>query len=110
MIRRPPRSTLFPYTTLFRSHAAHARPDPGLQRVSLGRPHAARRRQQPAARPRTGIRGTARRAASERAGERQRPAVSNVPPEPRCDWAYFFDVDGTLVDFAETQRGSGGTL
>src|SRR3712207_8602921 len=25
MIRRPPRSTLFPYTTLFRSHAAHQR-------------------------------------------------------------------------------------
>src|SRR3712207_7972809 len=24
MIRRPPRSTLFPYTTLFRSHDAHA--------------------------------------------------------------------------------------
>src|SRR2546426_6745375 len=24
MIRRPPRSTLFPYTTLFRSHARHA--------------------------------------------------------------------------------------
>src|SRR3712207_7026157 len=24
MIRRPPRSTLFPYTTLFRSHAANA--------------------------------------------------------------------------------------
>src|SRR2546430_8459098 len=23
MIRRPPRSTLFPYTTLFRSHQAH---------------------------------------------------------------------------------------
>src|SRR2546427_7158773 len=23
MIRRPPRSTLFPYTTLFRSHAVH---------------------------------------------------------------------------------------
>src|SRR2546430_10720065 len=23
MIRRPPRSTLFPYTTLFRSHACH---------------------------------------------------------------------------------------
>src|SRR3989442_6175639 len=32
MIRRPPRSTLFPYTTLFRSHdvAAHGRPrEPG---------------------------------------------------------------------------------
>src|SRR2546429_7320247 len=25
MIRRPPRSTLFPYTTLFRSHWAHLR-------------------------------------------------------------------------------------
>src|SRR2546430_3357518 len=25
MIRRPPRSTLFPYTTLFRSHAHHQR-------------------------------------------------------------------------------------
>jgi trehalose 6-phosphate phosphatase len=24
------------------------------------------------------------------------------PPPPRCDWAYFFDVDGTLVDIAET--------
>src|SRR5690349_23041922 len=27
MIRRPPRSTLFPYTTLFRSHFAHPRAD-----------------------------------------------------------------------------------
>src|SRR3712207_8924950 len=27
MIRRPPRSTLFPYTTLFRSHAAPAEED-----------------------------------------------------------------------------------
>src|SRR5207249_10577128 len=26
MIRRPPRSTLFPYTTLFRSHSPAARP------------------------------------------------------------------------------------
>src|SRR5260221_1023557 len=28
MIRRPPRSTLFPYTTLFRSHVRRARPVP----------------------------------------------------------------------------------
>src|SRR3712207_7700390 len=28
MIRRPPRSTLFPYTTLFRSHAAAQPPVP----------------------------------------------------------------------------------
>src|SRR2546422_5108999 len=29
MIRRPPRSTLFPYTTLFRSHALPCALDPG---------------------------------------------------------------------------------
>src|SRR2546421_4430790 len=29
MIRRPPRSTLFPYTTLFRSHARGAEPAAG---------------------------------------------------------------------------------
>src|SRR5256885_10546884 len=34
MIRRPPRSTLFPYTTLFRSPCAHGRPAAG-QRASL---------------------------------------------------------------------------
>src|SRR3712207_7789937 len=30
MIRRPPRSTLFPYTTLFRSGGGDGTPDPGL--------------------------------------------------------------------------------
>src|SRR2546430_7483641 len=34
MIRRPPRSTLFPYTTLFRSHASVA----GVSRVGSGAP------------------------------------------------------------------------
>lgn len=24
------------------------------------------------------------------------------PPSPRRDWAYFFDLDGTLIDFADT--------
>src|SRR2546425_3151191 len=38
MIRRPPRSTLFPYTTLFRSrrwgeHHAHRRPELGPRRA-----------------------------------------------------------------------------
>src|SRR5687768_17910235 len=32
MIRRPPRSTLFPYTTLFRSARRRASPRPHLQR------------------------------------------------------------------------------
>src|SRR2546427_2217531 len=33
MIRRPPRSTLFPYTTLFRSHAAGAPRERSAPRV-----------------------------------------------------------------------------
>src|SRR3712207_8970557 len=33
MIRRPPRSTLFPYTTLFRSGSRVARPHHGADRV-----------------------------------------------------------------------------
>src|SRR2546426_4370934 len=40
MIRRPPRSTLFPYTTLFRSRCRSARPRPA---VGMDR-HAGRRR------------------------------------------------------------------
>jgi len=33
MIRRPPRSTLFPYTTLFRSLSAEMRRDPDLKQT-----------------------------------------------------------------------------
>src|SRR3712207_8124005 len=33
MIRRPPRSTLFPYTTLFRSERTRAVPHPGCGRL-----------------------------------------------------------------------------
>src|SRR5258708_31295459 len=47
MIRRPPRSTLFPYTTLFRSHGAVPLVGPGSvgeqprhARIHLGLPHA----------------------------------------------------------------------
>src|SRR2546430_9450708 len=37
MIRRPPRSTLFPYTTLFRSNKAEPNPSPsGLTGVGAG--------------------------------------------------------------------------
>src|SRR3712207_8044465 len=40
MIRRPPRSTLFPYTTLFRSLAGHATVEGGTVRMRglVGRP------------------------------------------------------------------------
>src|SRR3712207_7216385 len=35
MIRRPPRSTLFPYTTLFRSAGARCPADPDLRRGAV---------------------------------------------------------------------------
>src|SRR6266550_7054500 len=47
MIRRPPRSTLFPYTTLFRSRAPRCRG---------GTPHPSPSRGSPGPRPRAGIR------------------------------------------------------
>src|SRR2546426_3867625 len=37
MIRRPPRSTLFPYTTLFRSRAHRRRPDADRRHVVADR-------------------------------------------------------------------------
>src|SRR2546422_3713179 len=36
MIRRPPRSTLFPYTTLFRSHSDFCHRDLGLAAPRIG--------------------------------------------------------------------------
>src|SRR5258707_11952596 len=50
MIRRPPRSTLFPYTTLFRSSARGAGPPPEGGRAlrgGPGPPHASARGQSP---------------------------------------------------------------
>src|SRR5258708_14736203 len=44
MIRRPPRSTLFPYTTLFRSRAARSRSTAGGRATRLPRGPPARRR------------------------------------------------------------------
>src|SRR5687767_15240946 len=45
MIRRPPRSTLFPYTTLFRSVLLHRRPD-----LAAREPHQAAKRRRVEAR------------------------------------------------------------
>src|SRR5438876_2907383 len=42
MIRRPPRSTLFPYTTLFRSHATAARDHSADRRSGHQQPAVAR--------------------------------------------------------------------
>src|SRR2546425_9491958 len=46
MIRRPPRSTLFPYTTLFRSDAEHGHQHDGGERQALLRPPATLRGKQ----------------------------------------------------------------
>src|SRR3712207_7087239 len=44
MIRRPPRSTLFPYTTLFRSGRRPCRDRGGRRRLGVGRGGGGRRR------------------------------------------------------------------
>src|SRR3712207_7447477 len=41
MIRRPPRSTLFPYTTLFRSQHDHQHPGQGKAALAVGPAHRA---------------------------------------------------------------------
>src|SRR3712207_8217230 len=79
MIRRPPRSTLFPYTTLFRSfvqcaaartlldgpaHGPGAEPVPPLTRLSLPPDHPARRGGE-ALHPRTGQVGRSEEHTSE---------------------------------------------
>src|SRR5258705_8909422 len=43
MIRRPPRSTLFPYTTLFRSEARRPRPKPAIVEPDIAPPIGTRR-------------------------------------------------------------------
>src|SRR5438309_11880452 len=74
MIRRPPRSTLFPYTTLFRS---------ARQRHRLREPSGPEAR-----RPRAGRGGAGRRApACDRRGQRLRPQRrprSHAPRAPRA--------------------------
>src|SRR2546430_15009613 len=64
MIRRPPRSTLFPYTTLFRSRALAARRLYAASRLGGGvrhdRGHAQAPRLQPGTRPGAGRDGGAR--------------------------------------------------
>src|SRR5437773_4589978 len=81
MIRRPPRSTLFPYTTLFRSRRERHR-GPGGRRLAPRRSHRAgqlrglcrdrRRRRLPAARD--AARRDLRRDEGERAARRRDPA------------------------------------
>src|SRR5256886_12038174 len=72
MIRRPPRSTLFPYTTLFRSETESGR---------LAAPHSRRRRRAAPGAPRhgDGTGGVGRRPRGDGPG-RRRQVVGGVPP------------------------------
>src|SRR5438876_7587643 len=67
MIRRPPRSTLFPYTTLFRSQRTLGAAAPP---AAPGRPQARRRS---GARHRQGLRRARRRRSEEHTSELQSP-------------------------------------
>src|SRR2546430_530955 len=81
MIRRPPRSTLFPYTTLFRSSRRRARPR------AAARPGRPRFRSGPARLPPAGrCRGPARCAIPDA------PAPRSAPGSPACggtDWRWW---------------------
>src|SRR2546430_15610991 len=94
MIRRPPRSTLFPYTTLFRS----PRPSPPRVRAGLVRTDAVRQapgHPRPAQRGAflSALRAPLRRALARRMADRRRPGVRrravmasphpNPPPQAR---------------------------
>src|SRR2546422_11419301 len=73
MIRRPPRSTLFPYTTLFRSRGPGDRPPPltphgGALRFRDGRRRRLLLRDGAARRPRCGLATAALRANPARTG------------------------------------------
>src|SRR3989449_9157108 len=84
MIRRPPRSTLFPYTTLFRSHgqpagghrAARVRPEGPANRVQTGSLRHVRRDDGPvrAGGARTPV------PRPDRAGRAAAPGAGTLPP------------------------------
>src|SRR5947199_7741769 len=113
MIRRPPRSTLFPYTTLFRSpdrgqHAgAVVDPDPVIgPRLDLAdRDHA-----DPVVKAE---RGAALHAATDRAcqvdeiahdGRRRRPSARALPDQQHLSDEVALDEDRVLGSFDASQR------
>src|SRR3989454_11125335 len=85
MIRRPPRSTLFPYTTLFRSHEAPGRPRGRRRAAARGRrPVDPRRRRDALRRVRAADPIRVRLGARERLPAGARPSVERLP-RPRVD-------------------------
>src|SRR2546426_12518943 len=97
MIRRPPRSTLFPYTTLFRSHHR------GAVAEASGSPAG-----------RAARRGGVARAAGGARGPRGRPAVSTGPggdlghPDVACRVSRSAQGAGRGLGAAPERAGAGG--
>src|SRR5205807_2346208 len=88
-----------------RPQPSDARPDSGIQRVPLGGAHADRRGGHAAPRSAAGPGGEPRAAVAPRRRPRTEPREMKLPA-PRPDWAYFFDIDGTLVDLADAPAGA----
>src|SRR3712207_8935756 len=80
MIRRPPRSTLFPYTTLFRSRGCHAERlrHEGVLEEPGGDGARAARRVAPHGRPRLGGRGRIPDTAGDRKSTRLNSSHANI--------------------------------
>src|SRR5258708_13381706 len=89
MIRRPPRSTLFPYTTLFRSRrrGSAAGGCRGLARPAAADPPALREVRDPSRRALRAARGARR--APRLTAERRRPPPRRLWPVPRCRLRVF---------------------
>src|SRR3989442_4280823 len=103
MIRRPPRSTLFPYTTLFRSAGAvraAGDPRPGRRNHGALTPVAF---QQPDGACDCATEGHEARERCEIAGSTARDALAGQCDEPcRCEWRE--QADPGAVDHLPTQR------
>src|SRR3989449_11189064 len=99
MIRRPPRSTLFPYTTLFRSDLeARRRLDRGVDdiRAAVLEQRVADRDLRPEPAPggrRRPRRGRDPRPCRERCDERELAALLAVDERPRLDHAHLVPPD-----------------
>src|SRR2546430_6987517 len=91
MIRRPPRSTLFPYTTLFRSWWRSSRP------------RCRGRRRRPTRRRPSRQRSLTRRAPRSTPRSRQPSPRPRTPPRPRCKLAALRGVIGVDPDVFRRQ-------
>src|SRR3712207_7738778 len=79
MIRRPPRSTLFPYTTLFRSREAQRQTPPAERAPTVLVARPARAREPPVrTAPRNGVAGAARTARRDRKSTRLNSSHANI--------------------------------